>query len=233
MPPQTKSGPDLFQKCLAASFALHVGLLIGGRLVRHATPPPLLEVDLTMTSGINGTGPAKLGAPKKLVPNAKGLPKPAEDSIPPKTAPVPAPPKDWVTPGPNTKVVEKLPEPAPTPGGAPNGTGTAAKTGGSGEGFDEGCPGCTGNGRGAVSKLPVLLNKDELLAIMRRFYPERERRSGREGRVIVFLHISAGGVWTRWTSPNPAGTLSTPGPRKWPSACVSLRPSTSTASRSR
>ena len=106
---ETKSGPDLFQKCLAASFALHVGLLIGGRLVHRSVPPPLLEVDLTMTSGINGTGPAKLGAPKKLVPNAKGLPKPAEDNTPPKPVPVAEPPKDWVQPGPNTKVLEKLP----------------------------------------------------------------------------------------------------------------------------
>ncbi|MCX5797732.1 MAG: energy transducer TonB [Elusimicrobia bacterium] len=190
---ETKKGPDLFQKCLAASFALHVGLLIGGRLARHSAAPPLLEIDLSMTSGINGTGPAKLGAPKKLVPDAKGLPKPAEDNTPPKPVPVTPPPKDWVTPGPNTKVVENLPEPAPTPGGAPEGTGTAAKLGGSGVGSDEGCPGCTGNGRAALSKLPVLLNKNELLAIMRRFYPESERRAGREGKVIVFLHISVEG----------------------------------------
>jgi protein TonB len=192
---KTKKEPDLFQKCLAASFALHVGLLIGGRLARRPAPPPLLEVDLTMTSGINGTGPAKLGAPKRLIPEAKGLPKPADDVIPPKPvpAPVPEPPKDWVLPGPNTQKVEKLAEPAPTPGGDTNGTGTSPLKGGSGEGADYGVPNGTGNGRGAVSKLPVLLNKDELLAIMRRFYPENERRAGKEGQVVVFLHISAEG----------------------------------------
>jgi protein TonB len=194
MPPQTKNGPDLFQKCLAASFALHVGLLIGGRLARHPPPPPPVEVDLTMFNGRLGTGPAKLGAPKKEVSGAKGLPLPAEDTTPPKPAPTPAPPpKDWVLPGPETKKVEKPPEPAPTPGGDVNGTGTSPLKGGSGQGADYGVPNGTGDGGAPLSKLPVLLNKDELLAIMRRFYPERERRAGREGKVIVYLHISVDG----------------------------------------
>jgi protein TonB len=192
MPPGTKNGPDLFQKCLAASFALHVGLLIGGRLAHRPAAPPPVEVDLTEFPGLGG-GPAKLGAPKRQVPQAKGLPMPAENNLPPKPNPAPAPPKDWVLPGPNTKVVEKAPEPAPTPGGTPEGTGTAAKVGGSGYGADYGVPNGTGTGGSGLTKLPVLLNKDELLAIMRRFYPESERRAGREGKVIVFLHINAEG----------------------------------------
>jgi len=187
----TKSGSDLFQKCLAASFALHVGLLIGGRLFHRPAGPPPLEVDLTMGFDL-GDGPARLGAPKRLVPDAKGLPKPAEDNTPPKPNPTP-PPKPWVLPGPNTKVMEKPPEPAPTPGGAPEGTGTAAKTGGSGVGSDSGVPGGTGTGGSGLAKLPVLLNRDELLAILRRFYPESERRAGREGAVRVHLHISVDG----------------------------------------
>ena len=191
---ETKSGPDLFQKCLAASFALHLGLLIGGRLFHRPAEPPLLEVDLTEFNGLLGTGPRKLGAPKRLVPDARGLPKPAEDNTPPKTVPVPAPPKDWVLPGPNTKAVEKPPEPAPTPGGSPTGTGTADKTGGHGVGFDDGTPNGTGDGGARLSKLPVLLNRDELLAILRRFYPERERRAGREGAVRVHLHIGVNGL---------------------------------------
>ena len=37
------------------------------------------------------------------------------------------------------------------------------------------------------------LNRDELLANLRRFYPEVERRAGREGAVRVKLHIGADG----------------------------------------
>ena len=183
---------DLFLKCLAASFALHVGLLIGGQLVRRPAVPSPLEVDLTEFPGL-GSGPAKLGAPKQLIPQAKGLPLPAETPLPHKPNLNAQPPKDWVLPGPNTKTVEKPPEPAPTPGGAPNGTGTAAKTGGSGAGSDYGVPNGTGEGGSGLTRLPVLLNKDELLAILRRFYPESERRAGREGKVLVFLHIGVDG----------------------------------------
>ena len=68
---------------------------------------------MTEFPGLGG-GPAKLGAPKRQAPQAKGLPMPAEDKNPPKPNPTPEPPKDWVLPGPNTKVVEKPPEPAPT-----------------------------------------------------------------------------------------------------------------------
>jgi protein TonB len=173
-----------------------VGLLIGGRLVHRSAPLSPVEVDLSMfEAGRLGTGAAKLGAPKMLVPQAKGLPKPAEDNIPLKPSPAPAPPlKDWVLPGPDTKKVEKPPEPAATPGGAPGGTGTAAKTGGSGVGSDYGVPNGTGDGGAPLSKWPVLLNKNELLAIMRRFYPEKERRAGHEGKVIVYLHIGADGL---------------------------------------
>ena len=193
---QAAGGPDLFQKCLAASLALHVGLVIGGRLVRRPADysPPLVEVDLTGLPPLGG-GPAKLGAPKRLVPDAKGIAKPAEDNLPPKPVPAAAPPKDWVLPGPDTKVVEKPAEPAPTPGGTATGTGTAAKTGGSGIGSDYGVPGGTGMGPGGSGLLqyPKLLNRDEILANMRRFYPESERRAGREGSVVVYLHIGVNG----------------------------------------
>ncbi|MDD5628593.1 MAG: TonB family protein [Elusimicrobia bacterium] len=194
MASQTKDKPDLFLKCLAASFALHLGLVIGGRLYHRLEPPPPVEVDLEAFMGRLGTGPGKLGAPKKLVPDAKGLPKPAEDKTPPKPAPEPPKEKEWVAAGANTKVVEKLPDPAPTPGGIPEGTGIAAKTGGSGEGLPYGVPNGTGDGGAPLKRLPVLLNRDELLAMLRRFYPESERRAGREGKVIVSLHIGTDGL---------------------------------------
>jgi protein TonB len=189
----TKKGPDLFQKCLAASFALHVGLVVGGMLYRRMTPPLPVEVDLEAFLPRLGTGAAKLAAPKREVPGAKGLPKPAEDPVPPQPVPEPPKEKDWVAAGDHTKVLEKLPDPPATPGGAPDGTGIAAKTGGSGDGLPYGVPSGTGDGGVPLRKLPVLLNRGELLANLRRFYPEVERRAGREGSVRVKLHIGSDG----------------------------------------
>ncbi|MFA6002757.1 MAG: TonB family protein [Elusimicrobiota bacterium] len=184
---------SLFQRCLVGSFLLHAVFLLWGRFIKPAfyAPPPV-EVDLTMPT--LGGGPAKLGAPKRQIPGAKGLPKPADNTLVPlKPAPAAAPPKDWVLPGPQTKVVEKAPEPAATPGGAPDGSGTAAKTGGSGLGADDGVPGGTGTGGSGLVQFPRLLNRDELMANMRRFYPEGERRAEREGSVVLALHISVEG----------------------------------------
>ncbi|MDD5302301.1 MAG: TonB family protein, partial [Elusimicrobia bacterium] len=106
----------------------------------------------------------------------------------------PEPPKDWTLPGPSTKVVETPAPVAPTPGGAVGGTGTAAKTGGSGEGSDEGVPGGTGHGGTPLKELPRLLNRDEVLAGMRRLYPESERVAGREGAVVIMIHLGTDGL---------------------------------------
>ena len=83
---------------------------------------------------------------------------------------------------------------APTPGGTVDGAGTAAKTGGSGPGSNDGVPNGRGTGEGGeVSALPKLLNRDEVMANLRRFYPESERRAGREGKVVTAIHIGADG----------------------------------------
>ena len=184
--------PGLFEKCLAASFALHCGLFFLARWTPlPALPlPPSAEIDLT--TSILGGGPAKLGAPKRRVPDAKGPSLPAETKVPQALTPA-EPAKPWVLPGPETKVIEKPAEPAPTPGGAINGTGTAAKPGGSGVGADEGVPGGTGNGGSGLLQLPELLNRSEVLANLRRFYPEAERRAGHEASVLVNLHIGVNG----------------------------------------
>lgn len=44
-----------------------------------------------------------------------------------------------------------------------------------------------------MDRLPRLLNRDELSHSLRRFYPEKERRAGREGSVKVKLHIGIDG----------------------------------------
>jgi len=165
-------------------------LFILPRLHFFSTPP--FEVEII--SPFLGDGPAKLGAPKPLV---RGVPVKVNvtSEAPPKPVEkTPPPPKDWVLPGPSTKVLEAPAPPVSTPGGAEGGTGTAAKVGGSGEGADEGVPGGTGHGGTPLSALPVLLNRDEVIKNLRRFYPEVERRAGREADVIVNIHISVDGA---------------------------------------
>ena len=179
---------------LGCSLGVHaavIGLLV---LLPHphfdSTPP--LEIEII--SPFLGDGPAKLGAPQPFVPGA-----PAKVNVTPEAPPTPArkapePPKDWTLPGPSTKALETPAPPAPTPGGAVGGTGTAAKVGGSGEGSDEGVPGGTGHGGTPLSALPRLLNRDEVISHLRRFYPEAERRAGREADVIVAIHIGQDGI---------------------------------------
>lgn len=181
--------PD-FRRCVAASVGVHlaVALLALGLPAPEVSP---VEVDLTMTGPYLGTGPAKLGAPKPLAPKAKGLPKPAETAAPELAKP--EPPKDWTLPGQGTKVLEKPAPPPPTPGGAVDGTGTSPLPGGRGEGANYGTPNGRGDGGSPVA-WPKLLNRDELLANIRKFYPERERRAGREGDVELWVHIDAAGA---------------------------------------
>ncbi|MEK7381775.1 MAG: TonB family protein [Elusimicrobiota bacterium] len=164
-----------FRRSLSWSAAIHavlLGLAVILPRLRFDSDPPF-EVEIT--SPFLGDGPARLGAPK-----------PVEKA--------PEPPKDWVLPGPSTKILETPAPPAATPGGALGGTGTAAKVGGSGEGLDEGVPGGAGHGGTPLLAMPQLLNRDEVLRNLRRFYPETERRAGREADVIVTIHIAADGV---------------------------------------
>lgn len=189
--------PALFKKCVAASAALHGLLWLSLRGIHLPQPLEVDPVEVDLTKPL-GTGPGKLGAPKKLVPNAvpqkKEVPPPEIQETKTVTPVVPvAPPKDWVLPGADTKVIEKPAPPPPTPGGAVDGTGTASKLGGSGTGLDDGCPGCTGDGGSALLSYPKLLNRDEVLANIRRFYPEKERRAGREASVMTALHVGTDG----------------------------------------
>jgi TonB family protein len=206
--------PQPYTKSLAESLAAHAALLsillFLPRLLSlvSQTPPPGLEIEIT--SPYLGDGPAKLGAPKPLTPGVPALIN-ATAALPPvqaKTAvPVkpPEPVKDWVLPGPETKKLQKDDAPAATgaengagtattPGGAQGGTGTAAKTGGSGEGADDGVPGGRGHGGTPLLAFPKLLNRDEVMANLRRFYPDAERRANREGDVLAVIHIDAEGT---------------------------------------
>jgi TonB family protein len=197
-PAERRRAPEAppLQRSLSWSLGAHAALLalvfILPRL-HFDSPPPPFEIEIT--SPFLGDGPAKLGAPKPLVPGVPAKVNVTVDAPPKPVEKAPEPPKDWVLPGPNTKKIETPPPPVSTPGGAAGGTGTAAKTGGSGEGSDEGVVGGTGHGGTPLSAFPKLLNRDEVLANLRRFYPEAERVAGREADVLVMIHIgSDGGV---------------------------------------
>ncbi|MFI5361304.1 MAG: TonB family protein [Elusimicrobiota bacterium] len=201
-------------RSIGLSVALHLlllalALLLPGLLhLALSPPPPPMEIEIT--SPFLGDGPAKLGAPKPFVPGKKAaVNETADKALIPVTPPAlqpkaPEPPKDWVLPGPSTKVLE-IPKVAPTgsengtgavttPGGSPGGEGTAAKTGGSGEGSDEGEIGGHGHGGTPLKAFPRLLNRDEVLANLRKLYPEAERVAGHEADVIVVIHIGVDGL---------------------------------------
>lgn len=187
--------PRPFSNSLAWSFGGHALLFLAVWLLPRLglLRPPEFEIEII--SPVLGSGPAKLGAPKAFVPGVPAVKNVTAELKPKDSAvkPPPEPPKDWTLPGPSTKVIEQPPPPQTTPGGEVGGTGTAAKTGGSGEGADEGVPGGTGDGGTPLSAMPKLLNKDEILGLLRRFYPESERRAGREGDVVVAIHIGRDG----------------------------------------
>ncbi len=185
--------PD-FRACLLASCALHAAFFLF-RFMKLPSFAPAGPVEIDLTMPFVGNGPAKLAAPKALVPHAKLPPAPVEQPLPPQPV-KPPPPKDWVMPGKDTKIVKPpTPEaPPPTQGGVKDGSGISPLPGGSGPGFAYGVPnGSLTPGAPANVIRPQLLNLDEVVANMRKFYPERERYLNHEGKVIVDIHLDAEG----------------------------------------
>jgi len=183
----------LLRNCALAAVAVHAalaGLLI---FLYLRIPAPPVEIDLTHFAFL-GTGPAKLGAPKAAAAHPKRGP--ALPALPVKRVkPVPVPNPGAKT-APKPKPVPPPPPAAASPGGVKGGAGTSPLTGGAGKGANYGTPQGGGNGGADLVRLPSLLNRDEVLANLRRFYPESERRRGREGTVLVNLHIGTdGSVW--------------------------------------
>lgn len=188
------AAPD-FRACLLASAVLHAGLFLirSGALPDFPIGQPL-EIDLT--SPFVGDGPARRAAPKRLIPGAKLPAAPVEQPLPPKVDATQEPPKQWTLPGPETQVLvpPKAEEPPATQGGTAQGTGTSHLPGGSGEGDPYGVVGGRGHGGSPAGVTrPRLLNKDDVLANLTKFYPLRERLAGNEGKVIVEMHIDADG----------------------------------------
>ncbi len=179
-------------QCLLLSAALHA-LLLALSLNFHFKKNSNSPIEVDLTNPIIGTGPKKLGAPKRQVVKAPQVPaQPAPKTPPTKTPPTP---KTWTLPNQNTQKTIPLPPQKPSsPGGTKTGTGTSPLTGGSGEGANYGSPKGTGNGGSPAGIVPPkLLNLNEVLKNLERFYPKAEREKGQEASVLVAIHIGIDG----------------------------------------
>jgi TonB family protein len=175
---------------LALSLALHLLLwqALSWREKESRAPVDSLEIDLTRPFRLvsdpalarRAENPGA-GAPLAHIPRRQDSlappPKPGASGLPETGAPSDAPPKEWVLPGPGTETLEK-----------PGGDGGAGGLGGLG----------TGDGSGEVdwiylTELPKILNRQDLLHFTRRFYPAPERLAGREGDVVLDVHLDPAG----------------------------------------
>ncbi|MBI5200758.1 MAG: TonB family protein [Elusimicrobia bacterium] len=217
---------SLYQKSVGASIAAH--LLLFGWLNRtpdlgpaQKLEPDPIDVDLrtpfrprdpkdTRSPGAMKGAPAPLAFKTAAIP----LPLPPQQTQPaaaPKMAEGDGKPseekaKEWVVPTDKTKTLT-----APTLDSAPaeqrpamtsaDGTGPGGMNG-----KGEGTKG-SGTGIDWVNRPPRLINKEEVLANLKRFYPELERRAGREGKVLVQLDIGEDGNVRAVQVLNSAGEL--------------------------
>ena len=190
----SRFAPD-FRFCLLASAALHAGFFLFS-FARLPSFAPAGSVEIDLTSPFLGSGPARRAAPKRLIPEAKRPPAPVEQPLPPQVETPREVPKQWTLPGPETKTIlpPKAEEPPLTQGGAVDGTGTSHLPGGSGGGDPFGAINGRGDGGSPAGVIrPRLLNLDEVLANLRKYYPERERIANHEGTVVVDIHIGVDG----------------------------------------
>jgi protein TonB len=195
----------LFRRALAASASLHLGLLLFGNLnARFEVPLPSPErvIDLSLPLGPRDrAAPGPLGRPGLPLAPAAAPPAPVSAPVAPVAAPaVPAAPAPALVPTADPRPAPPEPAVAPVPAVPPLTTTDPAAVG-SPSGTSAGTPGATGGGgtggpgmrTARPDVLPRLLNKEEVLKNLRKFYPEAERRAGREAKVIVRLRLGATG----------------------------------------
>jgi protein TonB len=159
------SDDNLFWEALALSLGLHVFVSFkAGEFSLHYQQKHTVEIDITNMGHIGMPGPVRKAA----------APAPAPKPV--------APPKEWVKPALNQKVVPApfptQPVPAPPPEEAPPPEYNVGTGGGSAI---------------VLSRIPQLLNLSDLRTILQRFYPEEARSQGRQGIVVLDLHIDTEG----------------------------------------
>lgn len=179
--------PSLFEGALAASFLLHAAawhsaarLLPGGRQPDEKT----VELDMTqpfrLTSNLllKGLG-GPPGPPRRQEARPEAPRKELQDS--PDAAPAvppPAPAKEPEEGLAESQARAQTNPPVGLSGGLP---------GGAGKGGEGGSPWLH------LTRLPRLADKADLERALKRFYPEEERRMGREAEVTLHLHIDEKG----------------------------------------
>lgn len=187
---------NLFRTSVLFSVLFHVALLglfsIRG-LFRNPFSITTIEIDLTKPFRIGGNPLLKPGGgTTEREPEVLGPPALPQDDPVPETR---KPPKDWILPGPHTRKVER-PAP-PTPSKVTSPKGIEEGTGGGYQGTGGGFGGGDGEGGGIpISQFPRLLNRRQILRLLRKNYPPIEWQAGQEGRVIVDLHLDDRGQVT-------------------------------------
>lgn len=172
----------LFETAILLSLTVHFGIWCAFAWKKYKSQtdsPPSIEIDLTRPFRLtnnpllarravnSGTGAPVVTSPVPLPPETASAEKPA-------------PLQEWILPGPDTRELVK-PASAEDPS-SPTGLG----------GWGDG----TGSGEVDwvyLTGLPKMLNRDELLRSLRRYYPEQERLAGREGQVWLDVHIDKSG----------------------------------------
>ena len=179
---------NLFRNSVLFSLLFHFGFF-GFLHFRNLFPSAgseRIEIDLTKPFRIGGNPLLKPGGGTTLKEvKDPSPPAPMEETLTEKKMP----PKDWVIPGPNTKVIEKpQPEGVPAENRSPHGI-----EGGTGEGYTGtggGLGGGDGEGGGLkLDRYPKLKNLKEIRKLMLRNYPSAEREAGIQSRVYMNVHI--------------------------------------------
>ncbi len=186
-----------FEAGLLISLAFHLGVFWvlsrhgGGDFNPFWAAPETIEIDLTR--------PFRLTADPRLArqsPNPGtgaplvAVPKPGE------TKPgggLAAKGTEWTLPGAKTTRID-----LPLVDGSAVSKSTVSTGAGGAEGESGGLGGLGTGGEGEVdwvylTEMPRLLNREEIAKNIRRFYPEAERRAGREGLVVARLHLTREG----------------------------------------
>jgi len=186
---------SLFRNAVILSLFLHsllwTGFLFKGSIDTFSKNSNTLEIDLTKPFRIGGNPLLKPGGGTVLnIPKEKVGPQiPSEIVSPEKTAA----PKEWLLPESKESPTEN-PEPA---AGHKTEELIDTNAGGSGEGFSGtggGWGGGVGEGGGiALSRFPKLINRSEILKLLKKLYPSAERQAGLRGVVLVDLHLTPEG----------------------------------------
>jgi len=184
----------LFKKALIFSVLFH-SLFLASIHLRNiffgeGTEPQTLEIDLTKPFHVGGNPLLKPGGGTTLqIPKVEGKPAVSEVFSEKKQSP-----KEWLLSGTDAKETEKRemesgPNVEKVPGSSQEGEGEGFYGTGGGQGGGE------GQGGGIpLSRFPKLLNRREILKLLKKHYPPQERQLGTEGAVVVDLHLSAEGM---------------------------------------